>query len=164
MCKSLFFELQHERRCAWRLAMVDFAAYSWYAAEADHSGEGDKGNCLNHSRWCVNQTQELAQYTIVEMLNGWGEMAWVVHVVSTLHAAGCLVNCWLVYVHSTQQHHRYKYRQQCPRHPVSKPLSSHFRLQKYKFPIEPPNKTRKKHFALMGKMSGAGYHFQFFKT
>ena len=70
MCKSLFLELQHEGRCAWRFSMTNFAGNHLCAGDADHRGEGDKGNGLNDSGWRVNQTQELTQHAIVEMLYG----------------------------------------------------------------------------------------------
>ena len=60
MCKSFFLELQHERRCAWRLSMTSLAGNHLRAGDADHSGECNKGNCLNDSRRRVSQTQELA--------------------------------------------------------------------------------------------------------
>ena len=50
--------------------MTNFAGNHLSAGDADHRGEGDKGNGLNDSGWRVNQTQELAQHAIVEMLYG----------------------------------------------------------------------------------------------
>ena len=70
MCVSRYFELQHEGRCSCRSDMTSLAGNHLDAADAGHSGKCDKGYSLDYCCWRVDQTQELAQYAVVEMLNG----------------------------------------------------------------------------------------------
>ena len=70
MYVSRYFELQHEGRCSCRFDMTSLAGNHLDAADAGHSGKCDKDNSLDNCCWRVDQTQELAQYAVVEMLNG----------------------------------------------------------------------------------------------
>ena len=56
MCVSRYFELQHEGRCSCRFDMTSLAGNHLDAADAGHSGKGDKDNSLDNCCWRVDQT------------------------------------------------------------------------------------------------------------
>ena len=70
-------------------------------------GNGNQQGCGGS----IDETEELAEHTVVRVLCGGSEVTGVVNMVCTLHTISSLIRCWMVSVQSCKQYHRYKYRQ-----------------------------------------------------